>query len=87
MEEVLQETYTHEKIIAVLIIIIVVLGGVIFAIGVNWPQPSPDGTLTYKGWIIYPPSNSTSAWTATKNGNSPLSDRGLAEILATIDGE
>ena len=77
--------HISEQTIALLTIIII-LSVTILVMAAIWPAGNPDGTLTYKGWVIYPPSNSTTAWTATRNGRQPLSNNALLNILDAIDG-
>lgn len=66
-------------------LIIAVLAVALIVVAATYPKAPDDGVITYRGWSIYKPSNTTSVWTATKNGQPPLSDEGLLEIVSIID--
>jgi len=75
---------SQEKTTIITGIIITLLTTIIIVMAVSWPDGAPDGTITYEGWTIYPPSNVTSTWTATHNGKPPLSQNTLPDIYRII---
>jgi hypothetical protein len=57
----------------------------IVAMAAAWPKTQEDGTIAYRGWAIYQPSNSTSNYVAMKGGYSPVTGSDLPDLIADID--
>jgi hypothetical protein len=77
--------YEKYQLISISIIIILVVA--LAVVAVTYPKSPPDGTLQYKGWTIYlPTENSTSPNTfiATKTDRNPIYGVDLLDILADI---
>jgi len=76
---------TNEKVIAASILLNVILILALIVVAATYPHAPSDNVITYRGWSINQPSNSSSVYVATKGGYTPITGVDLPDLISDIN--